>query len=150
MKASFPGPHPIYLHWHEMITCLDLQISVYRQRRYSLLDKSGFRGTSLVAQWWRLCPPKEGTQVRSLVREDLMCRGQHNLCTTAVDLCSRIQSCNYRAHLAQLLKPACPSAHALQQEKSLPFHSRVAPTCCSEQNAHEAVKTWQSQINKIF
>ncbi|KAJ8779228.1 hypothetical protein J1605_012690, partial [Eschrichtius robustus] len=32
-------------------------------------------GTSLVAQWLRICLPMQGTQVRSLVQEDPTCRG---------------------------------------------------------------------------
>ena len=32
-------------------------------------------GTSLVAQWLRIRLPKQGTQVRSLVWEDPVCRG---------------------------------------------------------------------------
>ena len=32
-------------------------------------------GTSLVAQWLRICLPMQGTQVRALVREDPTCRG---------------------------------------------------------------------------
>ena len=32
-------------------------------------------GTSLVAQWLRIHLPTQGTQVRSLVREDPTCRG---------------------------------------------------------------------------
>ena len=32
------------------------------------------RGTSLVAQWLRICLATQGTQVRALVREDPTCR----------------------------------------------------------------------------
>ena len=32
-------------------------------------------GTSLVAQWLRICLPMQGTLVRALVREDPTCRG---------------------------------------------------------------------------
>ena len=32
-------------------------------------------GTSLVAQWLRICLPMQGTQVRALVREGPTCRG---------------------------------------------------------------------------
>ena len=32
-------------------------------------------GTSLVIQWLRICLPKQGTQVQSLVQEDSMCHG---------------------------------------------------------------------------
>ena len=120
MKVSFPGPLPIYLHWHVMIKCLDLQISMHRHHRYSLLGKPGFRGTSLVAQWWRICLPKEWTQFRSLFRKIACAVGQQSLCTTAVDLCSGIWGCNDRAHRPRLLTPACPSTHALRQEALAP------------------------------
>ena len=33
------------------------------------------RGASLVVQWLRICLPMQGTQVRSLVREDPRCCG---------------------------------------------------------------------------
>ena len=32
-------------------------------------------GTSLVAQWLRICLPMQGTRVRALLREDPTCRG---------------------------------------------------------------------------
>ncbi|XP_067563633.1 shieldin complex subunit 1 isoform X8 [Pseudorca crassidens] len=32
-------------------------------------------GTSMVAQWLRICLPMQGTQVRSLVQEDPTCHG---------------------------------------------------------------------------
>ena len=53
---------------------------------------------SVVAQWLRICLPVQGTQVPSLVKEDLMCR-----------------------RAAKSVRPAtdtqAPRAHALQQEK---------------------------------
>ena len=36
--------------------------------------KSQSGGTSLVAQWLRICLPMQGTLVRALVREDPTCR----------------------------------------------------------------------------
>ena len=33
------------------------------------------RGTSLVAQWLRICLPMQGTRIQSLVQEDPTCRG---------------------------------------------------------------------------
>ena len=33
-------------------------------------------GTSLVIQWLRICLPKQGTQVQSLVQEDSTCHGE--------------------------------------------------------------------------
>ena len=48
-------------------------------------------GTSLLGQWIRICPPMQGTQVRSLVREDSTCHGtakpeSHSSCPRACDL----------------------------------------------------------------
>ena len=33
-------------------------------------------GTSLVAQWLRLCLPMQGTQIQPLVQEDPTCHGE--------------------------------------------------------------------------
>ena len=38
-------------------------------------NQNTFIGTSLVAQWLRICLSMQGTQVRSLVWEDPTCRG---------------------------------------------------------------------------
>ena len=37
--------------------------------------KHKYPGTSLVAQWLRICLPMQGAWVQSLVREDPTCRG---------------------------------------------------------------------------
>ena len=41
------------------------------------LEKFKYRKdrASLVAQWWRICLPMQGTRVRALVWEDPTCRG---------------------------------------------------------------------------
>ena len=49
-----------------------------------------FWGTSLVAQWLRICLPMQGRQVRALVREDPTCRGatkpvRHNYWASALE-----------------------------------------------------------------
>ena len=64
-------------------------------------------GTSLLAQWLRICLPMQGTRVRALVREDPTCRGatkpvRHNYWACALEPMSH----NYWAHVLQLLKPA--------------------------------------------
>ena len=63
-------------------------------------------GASLVAQGLRIRLPVQGTQVRSLVREDPTCRGatkllRHNYWACALEPVSH----NYWAHMLQLLKP---------------------------------------------
>ena len=67
-------------------------------------------GTSLLAQWLRICLPMQGTWVQSLVQEDpTCCRATkpvlHNYWGCALEPASH----NYRARM--------PRAHALQQEK---------------------------------
>ena len=90
-------------------------------------------GASLVVQWIRIRLPMQGTQVRSLVREDPTCRGATSLCT-------------------QLLKPTHPRAHAPRQEKppqreAQALLQRVAPTPCSLHldSPHAATKTQHGQ-----
>ena len=56
--------------------------------------------TSLVVQWLRICLPRQGTQVQSLVWEDSMCQGA-----------TESEYNNYWAHM--------PSVCSLQQEKPL-------------------------------
>ena len=63
-------------------------------------------GTSLVAQWIRICLPMQGTRVRSLVWEDPACHGAsksmcHNYWVCALEPVSH----NYSARVPQLLKP---------------------------------------------
>ena len=70
------------------------------------------RGTSLVAQWLRICLPMQGTQVQSLVWEDPTCLGatkplRHNYWACALEPVSH----NYWAR--------APRARAPQQEKPL-------------------------------
>ena len=66
------------------------------------------KGTSLGAQWLRICLPMQGTQVQSLVREDPTCREAtnpvcHNYWACALEPTSH----NYWACMPQLPKPAC-------------------------------------------
>ena len=49
-----------------------LRISFEKHRQVVTL-KCSEKGTSLVVQWLRICLPMQGTQVRSLVREDPTC-----------------------------------------------------------------------------
>ena len=60
-------------------------------------------GTSLVAQWLRVCLPVQGTRVQALVREDPACRRAtkpmcHNYRACALEP----ESHNYWAHVLQL------------------------------------------------
>ena len=47
---------------------------IYVQNRNRDIENK-LMGTSLVAQWLRICLPLQGTQVRFLVQEDPTCRG---------------------------------------------------------------------------
>ena len=91
----------------------------------------GVWGVSLVVQWFRICLPKQGTQVWTLRQEDSTGHGQ---------LIPSITSA-----IAQEWR-----VHALQQrsdhnEKST--HSDQRAACCLrlEKVTCTAVKTWQSQ-----
>ena len=72
----------------------------------SVLIKKWLSGTSLVAQWLRICLPMQGTQVQSLDREDPTCCGatkpmHHKHWAWALEPVRH----NYWAHVLQLLKP---------------------------------------------
>ena len=108
---------------------------------------TGSLGASLVVQWLRIHLPMQGTQVKSLVREDPTCRGttkpvHHSYWACTLEPTLR----NYWVPVLQLLKPTCcracvlqllssraattearaPRAHALQWEAHAP-QRRVAP-----------------------
>ena len=73
---------------------------------------------SLMAQWERVHLAMRETQAPSLIWEDRTCHGatkptHHNYWACALGP----RSCNYWAHVSQLLKAAHPGAHALQREK---------------------------------
>ena len=99
---------------------------------YTFYNLKLILGTSLVAQWLRICLPMQGTQVCTLVQENPTGRGatkpvRHNYWANALEPASH----NYWAHAPQLLKPAHPRALASQEkpphwEASAP-QRRVAP-----------------------
>ena len=72
-------------------------------------------GTSLVAQWLRICLPMQGTRVRSLVREDPTCCGA----TKLLSLLSRTREPQLLSPRATTTEAHAPRPHALQQEKPL-------------------------------
>ena len=94
--------------------------------------KSKHKGTSLVAQWLRICLPMQGTRVRPLVQEDPTCRGANKpMCRNYWACALEPASHNYWAHMPQLLKPVHlePVLHnekPLQWEACVP-QRRVAP-----------------------
>ena len=114
---------------------------------------------SLVVQWLRIFFALHGTWVRCLVREDSTCCKatkpvHHNYWACALES----MSCNYQAHVLQLLKAIWPRTCALQQEKSLQWEARVpqwrlwytAPTRHSwRKSIHSTEDPAQSKINKL-
>ena len=89
--------------WHPWEIGIATPISEIRKPS---VRKKGL-GTSLVAQWLRICLPVQGTQVRALVREDPTCHRatkpvRHNYWACALEPGSH----NYWACVPQLLKPA--------------------------------------------
>ena len=83
-------------------------------------------GTSLVAQWLRICLPMQGTRVWALVREDPTCHGAtkpvHNYWACALEPAS----CNYWRPHATTTEAHTPRAHAPQREAHA-LQRRVAP-----------------------
>ena len=76
------------------------------QRALQSYSNQNSMGTSLVAQWLRICLPMQGTWVRALVWEGpTCCRAtkpvRHNYWACALEPASH----NYWAHVPQLLKP---------------------------------------------
>ena len=101
--------------------CLLLQLiwdTVYRKQSRA----------SLVAQWWIISLPMQGTQVWSPIQENATCHGE-----------AKPMSHNYSAHMLQL-KPACPRACALQQEKPLKWEA-----CAPQMDAVTTEKPAQQQ-----
>ena len=120
----------------------------WRSIQFFLYERGKIRiyapGTSLVAQWLRICLPMQGSWVRSLVREDPTCHTatkpmRHNYWACALESVSH----NYWARL--------PRAHAPQQEKPPQWEARapqqrVAPArhnlekACVQQQRPDAIK----------
>ena len=70
---------------------------------------------SLMVQWWRICLPMQGTQVRSSVQEDLTCLGAnkpvcHNYWARVLEL----MSCSYKT---MRLEPVLCNKRSLYNEK---------------------------------
>ena len=83
------------------ISQLNILFSIFilRTKKYNKLNK--INQASLLVQWLRIHLAMQGTQVPSLVQEDPTCVGQLSLSTITTEP----ESCNYGAHMPQLLKP---------------------------------------------
>ena len=87
-------------------------------------------GTSLVAQWLRICLPIQGTRVWVLVWED------PRRCGATKPMCHHYWACaleptshNYWARVSQLLKPTCLEP-VLRNKRS---HRDKKPAHCNEE-----------------
>ena len=95
-----------------------------------LLWRNTGAGTSLVAQWLRICLPMRGPWVRALVWEDPTCRGAtkpvcHNYWACALEPASH----NDWAREPQLLKPACLEPMLLNKRS----HCNEKPAHCNKE-----------------
>ena len=105
--------------------------------RWEMVSQFNFFWTSLVVEWIKICLPMQGTQVWSLVWEDLTCHGatkpeSHNCTETHLP----------RAHALQQQRPPQWDTHILQR--------RVAPQSLQLEKAHQRNEdSGQSTINKI-
>ena len=123
--------------------------------RFGLYLKRWYFGTCLVAQWWRTCLPIQGSQVQSLIQEELTWQGatgpvQHNCWACAPEPGSH----NYWAHVPKLLKATSPTAHA-PQEKPLQWEAwapqlKSSPMLAATKESPRAATKTQHQplINK--
>ena len=84
--------------------------------KYFYNQKKRFLGTSLVAQWLRICLPMQGTRVWSLVQEDPTCHGA-----------TKPTCHNYWAHVPQLLK----STHLDPVLRNKRSHRNEKPAHCN-------------------
>ena len=114
-------------------------------------------GTSLMAQWLRICLPMQGTRVRSLVWEDPTCHGatkpvHHNYWACALEPASH----NYWGRVPQLLKPVHLEPVFLNKrshcnEKLMHRNEEGPPLAATRESLRAATKTQHSQkihINK--
>ena len=123
--------------------------------RFGLYLKCWHFGTSLVAQWWRICLPIQGSQVQSLIQEDPTWQGatgpmQPNYWACAPEPGSH----HYWAHVPKPLKAMRPRAHApqvkpLQWAAWAPQLESGPLLAATKESPHAATKTQhQPLINK--
>ena len=108
-------------------------------------------GTSLVAQWLRICLPVQGTRVQSLVREDPTCHRatkpvSHNYWICALEPTRR----NYWARVLQLLKPMRlePVLHGKLQMRSPCTTTKSSPRSPQLEKAHVQQRRHNAAKNK--
>ena len=125
-------------------------------------SKNECPGTSLVAQWLRICLPMQGTWVRSLVREDPTCHGatkpmRHNYWACALEP----ESHNYWSPHSTTTEACAPRACALHATreatairslctatKSSPHLPQLEKVIAQQQRPDRAKNKWiKNKIN---
>ena len=107
-----------------------------------LTSKVGI-GASLVAQWYRICLPRQETWVRCRIQEESICQEQLKLCATTTEPvlwspgAATTEACVPRARGPQQEKPLEGGAHAPQLESR--------PCSPQPEKAHATTKTQYSQ-----
>ena len=85
LSGKTPNPSffslPVLWSWKENLVYLPHFTKKLRSRDIH----NACTGTSLVAQWLRICLPMQGTRVPALVQEDPTCHGATKSCTTATE-----------------------------------------------------------------
>ena len=116
-----------------------LNIYLYIHTQISTHLKYNRTGTSLVAQWLRICLPMQGTRVQALVQEDPTCRRA-----------TKPVSHSYWACVPQLLKLVClePMLHNKRShpnEKPAHCNKEQPPLTATRESPCAATKTQHSQ-----
>ena len=137
-----------YVHKYILNTCIKKTDHIPREVYWTLCTNlhGGLPGGTVVKN----PPPMQGTQVRSLVREDpTCCRAtkpvHHNYLACALEPTSH----NYWAHAPQLLKPAClePVLHNKRghcNEKPAHCNKEQPPLAATRESPRATTKTQQS------
>ena len=126
------------MQWHD--GSHKIMLRERNQRQKSILASKviwikNWWGTSLVAQWLRICLPMQGTQVRSLVQEGPTCCGaakpvSRNYWACALELISHnywAHAPNYWSHFAVHLKLTQHCKSTVFQQK---FKIYICQRCC--------------------
>ena len=118
-------------------------------------DKIDFKtkaiGTSLVAQWLRICLPMQGTRVWTLVREDPTCYRATKPMSCNYWACTlEPKKHNYWARVPQLLKPACPEpCYATRKATAMrSMHTTMKSSSRSLQLEKAHVQQWRPNAAK--
>ena len=93
------------------------------KKKVKIKKKKSNGGTSLVAQWLRICLPMQGTRIRALVREDSHIPWNNRARVP------QLLSLHSRAREPQLLKPA----HLEPMLRNKRSHHSEKPAHCNEE-----------------